>query len=256
MSLHPNVSVFGSNDQPSPLGSAANVDRELVFDIDETALVRTRLADGTASDWHHHGDRAVYGYVRAGELRLEYSHDVSLTLTIDAGGFFQIPAGVVHRATNVGSDELVLLSALHGGGTPLVEPVESPSGTADELPRVAGPDDLTPAGPLKDLTRMTPFPDADVRQVRGHGGGGLDSDWHHHGDNHVFGHLMDGNGYVEWGTGEGERVLIEEDEFFHIPTEVVHRNSNPLDEPQEYVLWLTGSEPRSITVDGPTHGTP
>jgi mannose-6-phosphate isomerase-like protein (cupin superfamily) len=118
---------------------------------------------------------------------------------------------------------------------------------------VVGPDDLDQADELKSVSRKTPFPDAPIRQVRGHSEGVIVSEWHHHGDNHVFGYVLRGDGYVEWGTGEGERKLVEEDECFHIPDGFVHRDRSSSPGKQDYVLWLTGSEPRTIPVEEPKH---
>jgi len=71
----------------------------------------------------------------------------------------------------------------------------------------------------------------------------------------VFGYVIDGEGYVEWGTDEDQRRLARAGEFFWIPAGLVHRDVNPTDDEQDYVLWLTGSEPRTVPVDGPDPST-
>lgn len=56
----------------------------------------------------------------------------------------------------------------------------------------------------------------------------------HHGDNDV----LSGGRYVEWGPseGEGERVLARVGGFFRVPAGVGHRDVNPSDDEQDYVL--------------------
>jgi quercetin dioxygenase-like cupin family protein len=80
---------------------------------------------------------------------------------------------------------------------------------------------------------------------------GASSGWHHRGDTHVFGYVVEGEGYVEWGTGPDDRALVRAGEWFHLSPGVVHRDVNPRDADQRYLLWLTGSEPRTVPAAGP-----
>ena len=114
---------------------------------------------------------------------------------------------------------------------------------------VAGRDDWGSAGELENVERRSPFPNDDVRMVRGHSSGEIVSEWHHHHDNHVFGFVLAGDGYVEWGTGEGERLFVAAGECFHIPAGFVHRDRSDSAGDQEFVLWLTGSEPRTLPAE-------
>ncbi|WP_435319236.1 cupin domain-containing protein [Haloarchaeobius sp. TZWSO28] len=223
-----------------------------IFDTDGVTLSRTTLAPGATTGWHTHGDRDAYGYVLAGRLELAFGPDGGETMAATDGDFFHLPAGLVHRTTNPGASELVVLVAFIGSG-PTRVPVDGPrAADPTHQPRVAGADDLVPTAPLKNLTRLMPFPDADVQQVRGHAAGRIESDWHHHGDNDVFGVVLGGEGYVEYGTGPDDRALARAGECFHIPSGLVHRDVNPSDAEQDYVLWLTGSDPRVVHVDEPT----
>ena len=148
-------------------------------------------------------------------------------------------------------DELVALVAYVRSGE-LEVPTDGPApGPLERPPQRVVAADLVPAGWLKNLTRSMPFPDAPVQQVRGHASGRIASDWHHHGDSDVLGYVLGGEGYVEWGPGEGERTLARAGEFFCVPAGVVHRDVNPSDDEQDYVLWLTGSEPRVVPNDLP-----
>lgn len=138
-------------------------------------------------------------------------------------------------------------TASHGGND---ADSETPRERAASV-RVAGSESWEPAGQLENVRRETPFDDTAVRLVRGHSEGTVVSEWHHHGDNHVFGFVLDGDGYVEWGPGEGERVFVDTEECFHIRAGFVHRDRSDSPGRQEYVLWLTGSEPRTVTVGEP-----
>ncbi|WP_439027144.1 cupin domain-containing protein [Haloarchaeobius sp. DT45] len=245
------VSVVHLDDRSADQHPDAERTVTTVFDTDETTVSRTTLAPGAATGWHSHGDREAYGYVLDGRMQLAFGARGTETAAATAGDFFHLPSRLVHRTTNFGDRELVVLVAFTGVG-PTRVPVEGPSAAAlAGRPRVVGEDDLVPTAPLKHLTRLMPFPDATVQQVRGHASGRIESDWHHHGDNDVFGYVIAGEGYVEYGTGPGDRALARAGDCFHIPAGVVHRDVNPSDAEQDYVLWLTGSEPRVVTVDGP-----
>lgn len=255
----PDVTVVGRGDLEPPGASCSHLPWRPVFRLDDALLVSIEVVD-EASAWHTHGDRSAYGVVLNGELRVEYGADGGPdsnreSVTATAGEFFHVPAGTVHR--DVADGDCVALVAFVGPGDPLV-PDAVPGGMTGEdvtdEPRIAGRDDLVAASPLANLTRERPFPTAPVEQVRGHADGRVTSDWHHHGDNDVLGYVLDGEGYVEWGPGGDDRTLASAGEFFHVPAGTVHRDVNPKSDEQDYVLWLTGSEPRTVPVDGPPEG--
>lgn len=273
--------------------TAAGIASEVAFREAGVRVERTRLDSGDASAWHVHPSRDDYGFVLAGEGRVAYGPDGRRSVDLAPGDFVVVPAGVVHREVSTGTEALVAVSALVGGGSPVVERDGPALREPTAAPRVRAASAAEPASPLRDLTRQTPWTDAPVQQVRGHADGRVASAWHHHGDNDVFGYVIGGEGYVEWvaddvernpgdderdtGDGEGdtgdderdtgdgerdtgdderdpadmERVLAAAGEFFRVPAGVVHRDVNPTDAEQDYVLWLTGSEPRVVQVDGP-----
>jgi quercetin dioxygenase-like cupin family protein len=252
MTTGPGVEVRGGDELAPSAAATPNLTREVAFETDDALLARVELADGSASGWHSHGDRDAYGVVLEGRARVEYGPGGDDSIEVGAGEFVRLPAGLVHRAVAPEAVPLVALVALVGSGAPVVD-ADGPTTTAPaDPPRVAREDDLVPAGLLRNLTRLTPFPDAPVQQVRGHAAGRVESEWHHHGDNDVLGYVLAGEGYVEWGTGEGERKLARAGDFFRVPAGVVHRDVNPSDDEQDYLLWLTGSEPRVTYVDDPS----
>ncbi|SFR55878.1 cupin domain-containing protein [Halogeometricum limi] len=216
--------------------------------FETTRVLLVRAENDRETPWQT-GGRDAYGVVLDGDGRLDFGPGESDSVRVDEGEFFFVPAGSTHRYVPFGERQVCLV-AFVGTGDVVVLADES-SDAPSEPPRVAGGAALVPTGHLSNLTRLTPFPDAAVQQVRGHATGRVASDWHHHGDNDVFGYVLDGEGYVEWGVADGERTLARAGEFFHVPAGVVHRDVNPSDDDQRYVLWLTGSEPRLVRVERP-----
>ena len=244
---HPDIEIIGGDNLRQSDRSTPAETREIVFETPRVLLERIEQTGETTSEWRHHGDRDAYGVVLSGQSRVEYG---SSSFSISVDEFLYIPAGVSYRLTTA-DEKVEMLIAYVGPGQPEVTIDDSSTEQSERTPQRAGTDDLVSAGELKNLTRLMPFPETPVQQVRGHASGRVASDWHHHGDNDVLGCVLDGEGYVEWGEGEGERALARAGEFFHISAGVVHRDVNPSDDEQDYVLWLTGSEPRTIPVDGP-----
>ena len=221
--------------------------REIVFETPRVLLERIKQTGETMTEWRHHGDRDAYEVVLSGQSRVKHGFG-SFSIGVDE--FLYIPAGVTYRLTTA-DEKMEALIAYVGLGQLEVTVDGSNTKQPERAPQRAGTDDLVSAGELKNLTRLMPFPETPVQQVRGHASGRIASDWHHHGDNDVLGYVLNGEGYIEWGQGEGERTLARAGEFFHISAGVVHRDVNPGNDKQDYVLWLTGSEPRTVPVDGP-----
>ena len=77
------------------------------------------------------------------------------------------------------------------------------------------------------------------------------SDWHHHGDHHIFGYLLEGEGRWEYGNGDDDVVTIEAGDFWHIPPRTIHRDINPMNDQQTAIVAFVGSGPMAIEVSGP-----
>jgi quercetin dioxygenase-like cupin family protein len=77
------------------------------------------------------------------------------------------------------------------------------------------------------------------------------SGWHHHGERDVLGYVVRGRARFDFGPGGLESTEVEAGGFFHVPAGLVHRDVNPLDEPQEIVLCVVGEGPLVVNVDGP-----
>jgi uncharacterized RmlC-like cupin family protein len=114
---------------PDDLTAAAptpGVLREVAFDTSRATLMRARAEGGAASGWHHHGDRDVLGYVVRGRARFEFGPGGRESTEVDEGGFFHVPAGLIHRDVNpLGEQQEIVLNVVGDG--PLVVNVDGPA---------------------------------------------------------------------------------------------------------------------------------
>jgi uncharacterized RmlC-like cupin family protein len=121
---------------------------------------------------------------------------------------------------------------------------------ADQVSGVA-PDGLTRGDSTPGIVREVAFSSERALHVRGRVDGGVTSGWHHHGNREVFGYVVRGHLRFEFGPGGRETTEVEEGGFFHVPVGLVHRDVNPLDEPQEFVIAFVGDGPLVVNLDGP-----
>jgi quercetin dioxygenase-like cupin family protein len=99
--------------------------REVAFETDRATLMRARAEAGAVSGWHHHGDRDVLGYVVRGRARFEFGAGGGESTDVEEGGFFRVPAGLVHRDVNPSEGPQEIVLAVVGDG-PLVVNVGGP----------------------------------------------------------------------------------------------------------------------------------
>jgi uncharacterized RmlC-like cupin family protein len=100
--------------------------REVAFDTSRATLMRARAEGGASSGWHHHGDRDVLGYVVRGRARFEFGPGGRESTEVDEGGFFHVPAGLIHRDVNpLGEQQEIVLNVVGDG--PLVVNVDGPA---------------------------------------------------------------------------------------------------------------------------------
>jgi uncharacterized RmlC-like cupin family protein len=114
-----------------------------------------------------------------------------------------------------------------------------------------GRDGLTAAPGYPGITREVAFQSDRALQVRVRGGGLAATGWHYHGEREVFGYLVKGRARFEFGPGGGESVEVGAGGFFRVPAGLVHRDVNPIDEEQEFVLVFAGAGPLVVDVEGP-----
>jgi uncharacterized RmlC-like cupin family protein len=101
------------------------VTRELALQIRDATVMRARAEANASSGWHHHGARDVLGYVVAGRARFEFGSGGIESADVEAGGFFHIPAGLVHRDVNPLDSPQEIVMTVVGSG-PLVVNVDGP----------------------------------------------------------------------------------------------------------------------------------
>ena len=114
-----------SADALEPGASTPGVLRELAVETDSATLMRARAEPGAASGWHHHGDRDVLGYVVSGRARFEFGPGGDESVEVEEGGFFHVPARLVHRDVNPADAPQEIVLTIVGEG-PLVVNVDGP----------------------------------------------------------------------------------------------------------------------------------
>ena len=94
----------------------------------ERAWVGTaRTQPGVTSGWHHHGDYETFITVQAGRIRMEYGAGGRESSEAGPGELLVVPRGAVHRESNPGDVEQLVLLVRVGSG----EPVFNVAGPAD-----------------------------------------------------------------------------------------------------------------------------
>jgi uncharacterized RmlC-like cupin family protein len=113
------------------------------------------------------------------------------------------------------------------------------------------PDGLNAAAPTPGVLRAIAFDTSRATLMRARAEAGAASGWHHHGDRDVLGYVVRGRARFEFGPGGHENTEVEEGGFFHVPAGLIHRDVNPLAEPQEIILAVVGEGPLVVNLDGP-----
>ena len=80
---------------------------------------------------------------------------------------------------------------------------------------------------------------------------GSTSGWHHHGDHETSLYVMSGAMRLEFGPGGRSIVDAGPGDFVHVPARVVHRESNPTDDPATAVIARAGTGIPTVNVDAP-----
>lgn len=88
-------------------------------------MVKSIVDGQTASGWHHHGGRHVYGYIVREEARVEHGPSGNETFEPTTGDCFSIPAGTIHRDINPIDEQQQTIACFVGTG-PMVVNVDGP----------------------------------------------------------------------------------------------------------------------------------
>jgi uncharacterized RmlC-like cupin family protein len=99
--------------------------REFALETGAATVMRARAEAGARSGWHHHGARDVLGYVVVGRARFEFGPGGTESVDVETGGFFHVPAGLVHRDVNPSHSPQEIVMTVVGSG-PLVVNVDGP----------------------------------------------------------------------------------------------------------------------------------
>lgn len=112
-------------DQLTPSAPTPGVLREIAFETGNATLMRARAEPNAMTGWHHHGNRDVLGFVVRGAARFEFGPDGQDAIQVQAGGFFHVPAGLIHRDVNpLDAAQEIILTVVGDG--PLVVNVVGP----------------------------------------------------------------------------------------------------------------------------------
>jgi uncharacterized RmlC-like cupin family protein len=104
--------------------------REIAVETNGATLMRARAKPLAASNWHHHGERDVFGYVVRGAARFEFGPAGMDRTEVQEGGFFHVPAGLIHRDVNPLDALQEIVLTIVGEG-PLVFNVPGPDDAAE-----------------------------------------------------------------------------------------------------------------------------
>lgn len=123
------ITVLSGNDLVAPAGRR-RTSRRVAFETEDTVMMRSRVAGGITTDWHHNGDRHVYGYVVRGEAMLEYGTEGAESAELAAGDFVYVPPRTIRRVVNPTDEAWEIVICFVGSGPPAVT-VDGPQ-SADE----------------------------------------------------------------------------------------------------------------------------
>lgn len=99
--------------------------RDVAIETAGTTLMRAHAEPRASSGWHHHGEHDVFGHVLRGRARFEFGPGGHDAVNVDEGGFFHVPAGLIHRDVNPADVPQEIVLTLVGEG-PLVVNVSGP----------------------------------------------------------------------------------------------------------------------------------
>lgn len=92
--------------------------RDIGFEQKGLLFARTRIKGGNVSPWHHHGKWEIFAFMISGGTRFEYVDGKMTSVEVEAGDFFRIPVGLVHRDTNLSPDDEAVMIVLFRGEGP------------------------------------------------------------------------------------------------------------------------------------------
>jgi uncharacterized RmlC-like cupin family protein len=120
--------------------------------------------------------------------------------------------------------------------------------------RAIPPDALVEADPTAGMRRRCAIDVSGLWSGLVHTEPGSVSGWHHHGEHETSLYVVSGAMRLEFGPGGRSVVDAGPGHFVHVPAHVVHRESNPTDEPSLAVIARAGTGEPTVNVDAPDGG--
>lgn len=106
-----------------------------------------------------------------------------------------------------------------------------------------------------DVSRQVIFETADAIMIQSRVAGGVTTGWHHNGDRHVYGYVVNGHAVLEYGPAGEASVDLDVGDFVYVPPQTIRRVVNPTDEEWVIVISFVGSGPPAVSVNGPESDT-
>lgn len=112
-------------------------------------------------------------------------------------------------------------------------------------------DALSEGSPSPGITRHVAFKGEGFQILRARVKPGTVSGWHRHEDYEVYGYVVSGSARFESGPGGKDVISLGPGDFFYVPPHTVHREANPSPDEEEVILFLRGTGPMVVNVEGP-----
>jgi uncharacterized RmlC-like cupin family protein len=117
--------------------------------------------------------------------------------------------------------------------------------------RIVRPQERTAGPPTPGMDRQQAFASDTMWSGYVRTEAGMVSGWHHHGEYESVIYVLSGGLRMEFGR-DGEHVLdARPGDFITVPKGVVHRESNPSEEPADIIVVRAGHGESTYNVNGP-----
>ena len=110
------IAVFKKEQRTQQTTQTAGMLREEIVSRPRVWVGVAHTAPGITSGWHHHAEHDSYIYVLAGKIRMEFGSGGRETCEAEAGDLLHVPPHCVHRESNPGGEEQVILVTRVGRG--------------------------------------------------------------------------------------------------------------------------------------------
>ncbi|WP_435075097.1 cupin domain-containing protein [Halorubrum sp. HHNYT27] len=102
-----------------------------------------------------------------------------------------------------------------------------------------------------DVSRQLVFETEDTIVIQSRVAGGITTGWHHNGDRHAYGYVVEGHALLEYGPAGEDSVGLSEGDFVYVPPRTIRRVVNPTTENWVIVISFVGSGPPATPVNAP-----